>query len=50
MDPDCKWTIPGSLLLSMFRRVSQGEDPDVLYAELYANAEHTYEGDNAEEA
>lgn len=31
------WAISGSELLAALRRVSQGEDPDMAYAELYAN-------------
>jgi hypothetical protein len=33
-------TIPGELLLASLHRVARGEDPDLLYAELWANAEH----------
>lgn len=36
------WTIHGSTLLVALHDVAQGNDPDVVYAELYANAEiHT---------
>lgn len=31
------WVIKGEALLDALRRASDGEDPDVLYAELYAN-------------
>jgi len=34
--------ISGKRLLEMLRRVSQGEDPDLVYAEEWANAEHDY--------
>ena len=37
--------ISGEDLLAMLRRVSEGEDPDMLYAEEYANAEHERIGD-----
>ena len=32
--------ISGEDLLAMLRRVSEGEDPDMVYAEEWANAEH----------
>ena len=32
--------IHGDDLLASLRRVSAGEDPDIIYAELWANAEH----------
>lgn len=32
------WTISGEGLLAMLRRVAAGEDPDLVYAEEYANA------------
>lgn len=34
------WTIAGEVLLLMLRRVAAGEDPDLIYAELYANSMH----------
>lgn len=34
------WVIAGDELLEALRRAHVGEDPDVLYAELYANSEH----------
>lgn len=34
------WVIPGDLLLDALRRVAEGEEPDVVYVELYANCEH----------
>lgn len=41
--------IPGSLLLESLHRVKLGEDPDVVFAELWANADHEdyrrHEGD-----
>lgn len=33
------WTISGEALLDLLRRAHAGEDPDLLYAEEYANAE-----------
>lgn len=33
------WVICGEELLGILRRVANGEDPDMVYAELYANAE-----------
>lgn len=32
------WAISGAALLDMLRRVQQGEDPDLVYAEEYANS------------
>lgn len=34
------WVISGSDLLTSLRRVKSGEDPDLVYAEMYANADH----------
>lgn len=31
------WAISGDALIAALRRASSGEDPDLLYAELYAN-------------
>lgn len=36
------WTIHGGDLLDLLRRTHDGEDPDAVYAEVYANAEHEY--------
>lgn len=33
------WTIHGSTLMDMMHRAQAGEDPDLIYAEEYANAE-----------
>lgn len=33
------WTIAGEELLDMLRRAAAGEDPDLVYAEAYANSE-----------
>ena len=32
------WAISGHELLAALRRAASGDDPDVLYAELYANS------------
>lgn len=39
------WVIAGDVLLDGLRRVAAGEDPDLVYAELYANAEVERPGD-----
>lgn len=41
------WTISGEALLDMLRRVQQGADPDLVYAEEYANSDHEYPEDPA---
>lgn len=33
------WSLSGEVLLTMMRRAHLGEDPDILYAELYANSD-----------
>jgi hypothetical protein len=33
------WTIHGDTLMAMMRRAHAGEDPGLIYAEEYANAE-----------
>ncbi len=33
------WTISGEALLEALKAVAEGDDPDVVYAELYANSE-----------
>lgn len=33
------WVIDGESLLAMLKRVAEGEDPDLVYAEEYANSE-----------
>lgn len=41
------WCISGDALLDLLRRAHSGEDPDLLYAEEYANADSTYvDGDD----
>jgi hypothetical protein len=34
------WAISGEALMDMLRRCHQGEPPDAVYAEEYANSEH----------
>ena len=36
------WTISGEAFLDALRRAHQGEDPDILYAEHYANSDHEW--------
>jgi hypothetical protein len=44
------WIIHGENLLTALHMVAQGDDPDLVYAELYANAEIDDQRiDNAEE-
>lgn len=44
------WIIHGNNLLTALHMVAQGDDPDLVYAELYANAEIDDQRiDNAEE-
>jgi hypothetical protein len=39
--PPLGWhVISGEDLLAMLRRVANGEDPDMVYAEEWANADH----------
>lgn len=33
------WTIAGEDLLDSLNRCAKGEDPDLVYAEMYANSE-----------
>lgn len=33
------WTISGAAILDALRRCANGEDPDLVYAELYANCD-----------
>lgn len=40
------WSISGEALMDMLRRVEDGENPSLVYAEQYANSEHEMvEGD-----
>ncbi len=32
------WILSGEILMETLRRVADGEDPDLVYAELYANS------------
>lgn len=44
------WIIHGNNLLTALHMVAQGDDPDLVYAEMYANAEIDDQRiDNAEE-
>lgn len=36
------WSISGEAIMEMLRRCHVGEDPDLVYAELYANSDHEY--------
>jgi phosphopentomutase len=36
------WSISGVALLEALRRVAEGENPDIVYAELYANSDHSH--------
>jgi hypothetical protein len=38
------WAISGQQLLDALRRAYNGEDPDLVYAELYANSEIEHHG------
>lgn len=33
------WSIDGEFLMEMLHRANAGEDPDMLYAEAYANSD-----------
>lgn len=37
------WVISGDNLLAMLQRVHAGENPDLVYAEEYANSEHHHQ-------
>ena len=39
------WSISGEGLLDMMRRCANGEDPDHVYAEEYANSDREYPTD-----
>ncbi len=36
------WCMDSDILLTLLRRVADGEDPDMVYAEQYANADIEY--------
>jgi len=36
---DSWWTIHGETIMEALKRAANGEDPDMIYAELYANSE-----------
>lgn len=44
-DPLGWWTISGAALMAALHRAHNGEDPDLVYAELYANSEVERYGD-----
>lgn len=37
---DSWWTIHGQALIDALRRAHTGDDPEIVYAELYANSDH----------
>ena len=37
------WAISGAALMDMLQRCANGEDPDLVYAEQYANSDHNEE-------
>lgn len=39
------WAISGEAILDMLRRAHAGEDPDLIYAEEYANSTHGEDDD-----
>lgn len=39
------WAISGDAFLDALRKAHAGEDPDLLYAEHYANSDHEYVGE-----
>ncbi len=40
------WAISGEALLEALKAVANGDDPDVVYAELYANSEREEASDD----
>lgn len=38
------WAISGESLMEMLQRAHAGEDPDIVYAEFYANCDHEHYG------
>lgn len=40
------WCISGEVVLAALRRCAAGENPDIVYAELYAGSDHEYFHDN----
>ena len=48
-DPLGWWTIAGSELLRLLQQAHDGEDPDVLLAEVYANSGVTDYGASGED-
>jgi hypothetical protein len=43
------WSISGEVLLELLHRAHKGEDPDLLYAEEYANSDHEYVSEEGED-
>lgn len=44
-DPLGYWVLSGEDLLALLQRVADGEHPDLVMAEAYANAEQTHHWD-----
>jgi len=42
MSLDSWWTISTESMLAMLRRCHDGEDPELVFMEEYANADHEY--------
>lgn len=40
------WAISGEALMGMLHRCHDGEDPDMVYAETYANSDHSNPSEN----
>lgn len=46
MSIDMWWTIDNDSLLAMLRRCANGDDPDTVIMEEYANSNHEYNEDD----
>lgn len=44
--PAAWWAISEDAFLDTLRRVAAGEDPDLVYAEFYANSDHEHVEDD----
>lgn len=44
--PAAWWAISEDAFLDALRRVAAGEDPDLVYAEFYANSDHEHVEDD----
>jgi hypothetical protein len=42
------WSISGEVFLDCLKRAHEGEDPDMIYTELYVNSEIDKPGENNE--